>query len=372
MAARGVYRGGAKASLKVATALPAPRYNRSVPEQGGWSQQEIMKSMVSRNRTITLSAEEKETYRRRLIKLSTPSELKSILGKTINQDLFDILGYLPESFADLLFIDPPYNLTKSFNATTFRSRSGEEYREWLETWLPPLVKCLKPTASVYMCGDWRSSSAIYEVVSKYLVVRNRITWEREKGRGAKNNWKNNSEDIWFCTVSDDYTFNVDAVRLKRQVIAPYTDHNGDPKDWERTGDGNFRLTAPSNIWTDITVPFWSMPENTSHPTQKPEKLVAKTVLASTSPGDIVIDPFLGSGTTSVVCKKLGRQYIGVELDFDYCCLAEKRLEMAEIYPGIQGYEDGVFWERNTMQLQRKQTKKQEEEIDLKVIQHPLI
>jgi site-specific DNA-methyltransferase (adenine-specific) len=90
-----------------------------------------------------------------------------------------------------------------------------------------------------------------------------------------------------------------------------------------------------------------MPENTDHPTQKPEKLLAKIILASSNPGEVVLDPFLGSGTTAVVAKKLGRRYVGIEIDETYCSLAEKRLEMADVDKTIQGYEDGVFWERNS-------------------------
>jgi site-specific DNA-methyltransferase (adenine-specific) len=90
-----------------------------------------------------------------------------------------------------------------------------------------------------------------------------------------------------------------------------------------------------------------MPENTDHPTQKPEKLLAKIILASSMKGDTILDPFLGSGTASVVAKKLGRNYVGIEIDKTYCCLAEKRLEQAETDKTIQGFVDGVFWERNT-------------------------
>jgi site-specific DNA-methyltransferase (adenine-specific) len=198
------------------------------------------------------------------------------------------------------------------------------------------------------------SAAVQSVLEKYLIVRNRITWEREKGRGAKKNWKNCSEDIWFATLSHHYTFNADAVKLKRRVIAPYRE-NGMPKDWEETESGNFRLTAPSNLWTDITVPFWSMPENTDHPTQKPEKLIAKLMLASSNEGDLVFDPFLGSGTTAVVAKKLQRRFFGIEIDRLYCCLAAKRLALAEQDKTIQGYVGGVFWERNTFQLQQIST-----------------
>jgi site-specific DNA-methyltransferase (adenine-specific) len=254
---------------------------------------------------------------------------------------------------DLLIVDPPYNLTKSFNATNFKKRSSLEYQGWLRSWIRLVLPTLRPTASVYICSEWRSSGAVQRVLEEYFQVQNRITWEREKGRGARHNWKNCSEDIWFCTVSDDYWFDVDAVKQKRKVIAPYRDENRKPKDWDQEDDGGFRVTHPSNLWSDISVPFWSMPENTDHPTQKPEKLIAKLILASSKRGDIVLDPFLGSGTTSVVARKLGRRSIGIEVEEEYCLLAERRLQLADLDASIQGYSGGVFWERNTLALQQK-------------------
>ncbi|MBR4075847.1 MAG: site-specific DNA-methyltransferase, partial [Lentisphaeria bacterium] len=92
--------------------------------------------------------------------------------------------------------------------------------------------------------------------------------------------------------------------------------------------------------------YWSMPENTDHPTQKPEKLLAKLILAGTDPGDLVFDPFLGSGTTAVTAKKLGRHYCGIEMNQEYCLWAAARLERAEQDQTIQGFEDGIFKERN--------------------------
>jgi site-specific DNA-methyltransferase (adenine-specific) len=303
------------------------------------------KKRAPRNRTLTLTPAEAEMYRGRLARID---DCPDVADKVVYGNAFDVLAKLPAVRYDLLFADPPYNLTKTFGKETFSRSSLDEYENWIDSWLRLCRPLLKETASVYICGDWRSSSAIERAGAKYFKLRNRITWEREKGRGAKANWKNAAEDIWYFTVSDDYTFNLDAVKLKRKVIAPYTE-NGKPKDWDRSDDGNFRLTHPSNIWTDISVPFWSMPENTDHPTQKPEKLLAKLILASTNEGDMVLDPFAGSGTTAVVAKKLGRHFTTVESDENYCLLALKRLELADIDKSIQGYSGGVFWERNTGQ-----------------------
>jgi len=309
------------------------------------------KTKAPRNRTITLSQNEIALYSKRLVQLDKQATVEQITNKTINQDLFGVLDMLPDSFVDLLFIDPPYNLTKTFNSNKFKKTSDGNYEEWLDSWMKKLIKILKKTALIYVCCDWKSTSAVYNTLKKYFIVRNRVTWEREKGRGAKTNWKNCSEDIWFATVSNNYYFNPDAVKMKRKVIAPYRDASGKPKDWEEGLNGNYRLTFPSNLWTDITIPFWSMPENTDHPTQKPEKLVAKIILASSKENDFVFDPFLGSGTTSVVAKKLERKYSGIEVDKTYSLLTEKRLVMAEADKTIQGYSGGVFWERNTLNEQ---------------------
>lgn len=288
----------------------------------------------------------------------TESARKGALGNTIlNQDVLETAALLPSAFVDLLILDPPYNLTKTFASTAFRKKSVAGYAEWFESLLIRLLPTLKDTASVYVCSEWCSSTAVHLVLDKFLKVRNRITWERDKGRGAKTNWKNASEDIWFATVSDDYVFNVESVKLKRRVLAPYTDDNGSPKDWEDTSAGQFRLTHPSNLWNDITVPFWSMPENTDHPTQKPEKLLAKLILASTNQGDFVFDPFMGVGSSIVTAKKLNRRFLGIEIERQYCLLAAKRLHLAEREQAIQGYTDGVFWERNTLAAQRKKTRK---------------
>ena len=305
-----------------------------------------MKAKAPRNRTIELDNKQIALYAKRAIKLSVPVEAEAVTDKIILQDSLKAMNYLPEACVDLMIADPPYNLTKNFAGTTFKEMALKEYPQWLDRWLKKTVRSLKPNASIYMCSDWKTSIAIPEVAGKYFVLQNRISWEREKGRGSKNNWKNCLEDIWFFTKSETYTFNLDAVKIQRPVIAPYRDEKGLPKDWIDEGKSKFRYTHPSNIWTDISIPFWSMPENTPHPTQKPEKLIAKLILASSNEGDVVFDPFLGSGTTAVAAKKLGRRYIGIEREKEYAALAEKRLEMADENKEIQGFENGIFKARN--------------------------
>ena len=307
------------------------------------------KGRAPRNRTITLTAAETKSLKRLILRTKDVKRQKDAVNRIVCGDSVETLRALTPGSVDLVFSDPPYNLTKAFGRNSFKQTSLEIYEDVLESWLEPLIPLLKETASVYLCGDWRSAAAIQRVGMKYLKLRNRVTWEREKGRGSKRNWKNASEDIWFFTMSDRYTFNEADVRMKKRVVAPYKE-NGKPKDWRPEADGNFRLTSPSNLWTDISVPFWSMPENTVHPTQKPEKLVAKIVLASSNPGDLVLDPFTGSGTTPVVASKLKREFIGIESDEKYCVIAQKRLAMAAQDNSIQGFADGVFWERNSRKL----------------------
>ena len=302
-----------------------------------------MKSKL--NKTIDLTIEEGKVYLDRCIKVNSRTDVESILDKTLLGDTLEILSLMPEKFIDLLIVDPPYNIDKDFHGNKFKKSADGIYEEYTKAWIERVLPLLKNTASVYVCCDWKSSIVIASVLKRYFYIQNRITWQREKGRGALYNWKNGMEDIWFATMSKDYTFNVEAVKTRRRVVAPYK-VDGKPKDWEETDEGNFRNTYPSNFWDDISIPYWSMPENTAHPTQKPEKLLAKLILASSNEKDIVLDPFLGSGSTSVCAKKLGRHYVGIEQNEQYCVWAEKRLEMADTDKRIQGYEDGVFWERN--------------------------
>lgn len=316
----------------------------------------IKKNRANRNRTITVSPEEILQLRSHILYKKDIDYRTIFANQLINANIFDIIDQIPDGSANLIIIDPPYNLTKNFNSSIFAASTDNKYEQYLRSWFPKVYKKLASNGSLYMCGDWKCSYIQQKVISEYMTIINRITWQREKGRGANANWKNGMEDIWFAVKSPkDYYFDVDAVKMKRRVIAPYKE-NGKPKDWQITSEGNIRITFPSNFWDDISIPFWSMPENTDHPTQKSEKLIAKLILASSKPGDLVFDPFVGSGTTCVTAKKLGRKYLGVEIDEEYCLWGAKRLLQADCDTEIQGYSGGYFWERNSLNLQKHKSK----------------
>ena len=245
------------------------------------------KQRAGRNRTLTVSPNEALSLD---AFIRTAEDLKGSFedDAIVNGDLFECINYVPNKYFDLVIIDPPYNLDKDFNGNRFSAMNSQDYENYLRSWFHKVCDKMKDNGSLYMCGDWKCTSSMQRVIEERLTIINRISWQREKGRGAKNNWKNGMEDIWFAVKNPkDYYFDVESVKLKRKVIAPYK-VDGKPKDWEQTEMGNFRLTYPSNFWDDISIPFWSMPESTDHPTQKPEKLYAKLILASSKEGNMVL------------------------------------------------------------------------------------
>ena len=260
----------------------------------------------------------------------------------IKETCFNSSNYIKDDSVDLFFCDPPYNILNSQEWDS-QWKNNEEFYAWTEEWIQLMYNQLKKNGSAYICISWQHSHMFHIILEKVgFIITNRITWKRDKGRGSKNNWKSMHEDIFLVTKSKKYTFNIDDVMVEKKVIAPYRDEEGNPKDWWVNDDGEkVRLTYPGNLWTDFSVPFWSSkevrsyaktkrtPQNTlqKHPTQKPKDLVKRCILASSNENDLVVDYFLGSGTTLVVCKDTNRKCIGFETNEEYQKIIEKRMEV---------------------------------------------
>ncbi|MEA4814184.1 MAG: DNA methyltransferase, partial [Oscillospiraceae bacterium] len=145
---------------------------------------------AGRNKTIKTSISEGREFLNRCISVdSKQNGLSSLIDKTICGDIFAVSGFLPSESVDLLIVDPPYNMTKSFNGSTFSKKKDSDYEAYTKRWISSLYPLLKPNGSIYVCCDWESSLIIGRTLEEFFHVRNRITWQREKGRGAKANWK---------------------------------------------------------------------------------------------------------------------------------------------------------------------------------------
>ena len=272
--------------------------------------------------------------------------VRDLAGQVVAGDIFGVAKYLPSAFVDLLILDPPYNIAKEFNRRTSGRRPADEYRRWFQELVDLVVPTMKPDATLYVCSDWSTSAVIFPVLKASFQVRNRITWERDKGRGAKTNWKNNAEDIWFCTRLDEYYFNVDAVKLKRRVLATPTARTGCRRTGPRSQMASSRLTHPSNIWTDITVPFWS---NAGE--HRPSGSEAGKTDREANSGELETGRLGCSTRSSAVGRPRSLQKSSRAVG-----AASRSMPSTSAWhssdsppprtdPSIQGYADGVFWER---------------------------
>lgn len=186
-----------------------------------------------RNKTIDFTLEEASPELLNQI-IQPTDNLQTISNKIINGDSFKVMTKLSPHQVDLALIDPPYNLNKQYDGLSFKKMSTSQYQAYTQKWIDLLKPLLKENASIYVFSDWATSMALAPILEKNFTIQNRITWQREKGRGSLKNWKNGMEDIWFLTANpSDYTFNVDQVKQRRQVVAPYR-QDGVAKDWQAT------------------------------------------------------------------------------------------------------------------------------------------
>ena len=247
------------------------------------------------------------------------------LDQIILGDCRDVLAALPAACADLVVSSPPYNLGKEYEARQALDIYLAEQRQVLEQ----CSRVLKPTGSLFwQVGAFADRGLLIPLDVRFfpileacgLIPRNRIIWARQHGLHARWKFSCRHETILWFTKSDDYLFNLDAVRVPQK----YRDkkfHRGDRRgELSCHPDGK----NPGDIWLFRNVKH-NHEEQTIHPCQFPEDLVARIILATTEPGHVVFDPYMGSGTTAVVARDHGRRFLGAERDPAYHAVAVRRL-----------------------------------------------
>lgn len=229
--------------------------------------------------------------------------------------LGDALAELPKlrsESIDLVIADPPYNLGKDFG-NNHSSRAFDEYLAFTRTWLAEARRILKPKGTLYVFMGFRFISYIFAVLERELQMRfnSWIVWHYTQGIGKVKGFSPRHDDILMFTKTSDFVFNLDAVRIPQKY---YRERN------------NMRGANPGDVWEFSHVHYCN--ENRQdHPTQKPEGLIERMVLASSNENDHVLDPFSGSGTTLRVCQQLNRRCTGIDINPNYVKMSSDRLEL---------------------------------------------
>jgi site-specific DNA-methyltransferase (adenine-specific) len=216
----------------------------------------------------------------------------------------------PTGSIDLIIADPPYNLGKDYgNNVDLKAR--HEYEEFTRTWLAEAVRILKPSGTIYVFMGVRFVSRLFLMMEEEfaLVFNGWITWHYTQGMGRKIGFSPRHEDILYFTRSELFTFNLDEVRIPQKY---YRKRN------------NMTGANPGDVWQFSHVHYCSA-EREPHPTQKPEALMERMIRASSNEGDLVLDPYVGSGTTCRVADALGRRWIGIDLNPEYIEMSERRI-----------------------------------------------
>jgi len=250
-------------------------------------------------------------------------------GKLFLGNSIDWLKGLETESVDLVFADPPYNIKK---ADWDNFESQEVYIQWSISWIEQAARVLKKTGSLYVCGFSEILADLKHPSSKYFESCRWLVWNYRNKANLGNDWGRSHESILHLRKTDEFSLRVDNVRI------PYGNHTLKYPDHPQAETSNFGNGKNREHWTpnplgakpkdviEIPTTCNGMGEKTPHPTQKPEELLRRLVLASSDEGQVVLDPFSGSGTTIVVAEQLGRKWLGCELNFQYNQWAIERLE----------------------------------------------
>ena len=231
-------------------------------------------------------------------------------NRLICGDAIEEMANLPASSVDLLIADPPYNLGKDYG-NNIDDKAWHEYEDFTRQWLTEAMRVLRPTGSLYVFMGVRFIAKLYVFLEEEfkLNFNGWITWHYTQGMGRKTGFSPRHEDLLYFTKSKQFTFNLDEVRVPQKYFR------------ERN---NMAGANPGDVWQFSHVHYCSA-ERQPHPTQKPEALLQRVIASSSNEGDVVLDPFIGSGTTCRVAQVLGRKWLGIEINPEYVEMSQRRL-----------------------------------------------
>ncbi|MDR1798091.1 MAG: site-specific DNA-methyltransferase [Clostridiales Family XIII bacterium] len=250
-------------------------------------------------------------------------------GLLFTHDSIEWLRTIRDETIDLVFADPPYNIRK---ADWDKFESQEQYIDWSLQWIKEISRILKPTGSLYICGFSENLADLKHPAMRYFEGCKWLVWSYKNKANMGNDWGRSHESILHLRKTKRFQINIDDIRI------PYGEHTlkyPDHPQAETSQYGNGKKRAgfwvphprgakPKDV-LELPIICNGMSEKTKHPTQKPEELLRKLILAASKTSDIVLDPFSGSGTTLVVAEQLGRYWIGCDTTPEYNEWAEIRL-----------------------------------------------
>src|SRR5574341_146859 len=243
-----------------------------------------------------------------------------LINKIICDDCFNVFENIPDNSIDLVVTDPPYGIN-------YKDWDNIDFLVFTERWINECHRVLKSNGTIWSFMSHHNILDFIPLLKKYFHVNleNWVVWARQKGRSSSKHLKSSREDILHAT-KDAKRFTWNQQKVLRDVIAPYM-YEGKRRGWFINEEGRgVRLTGLRNVW-QYTSPFWKNKDDKQfHPAQKPLMLLERLILLSSNEGDIILDPFCGSGSTLVAAKKLSRNFLGIEMDEGYCKLAEGRSE----------------------------------------------
>ncbi|HJQ25454.1 MAG TPA: DNA methyltransferase [Blastocatellia bacterium] len=247
------------------------------------------------------------------------------------------LRSLEAASVDLVFADPPYNLSKA-EWDSFESQ--QQYVHWSLEWIEQAARVLKPTGTLYVCGFSEILADLKLPAFRFFQGCRWLVWHYKNKANLGHDWGRSHESILHFRKSKQFTFNTDDVRIPygnhtlkypEHPQAETSQYGKAEKNRSRLWEPHPKGAKPKDV-LEIPTTCNGMHEKTPHPTQKPEELLRKVILASSNPGDLVIDPFLGSGTTAVVAEQLHRRWKACDLSVEYCQWAAERIELVEDWP----------------------------------------